>query len=736
MGDIGVIVPRLGRDVALGADTLSLLQAIAASFAVADGAPQTGDKTQRDMTEDVIVTAQRRHERHLDVPIAMSVISQDDLARRGALDLSDVIGAASGVSITGFTGGNASNLVAIRGVAGQVLPIGSAQPVAIYLDGVYLSRPDAAFFGFDDVERVEVLRGPQGTLYGRNATAGAINIVTRTPGAALRGGGEVRVGNLDAISARGAVSGPLFARVFGGLSGSYLRHDGMIRNTVTGARLNDRDAYTVRGQLRHPSADGRFNAVLAADVMRDHATPVFKNAYDASGMFLGIGDPSAFASDAASEARTLRRTTSKGLALTLTHRPRATLELVSITSWRDFDSTLAYDADATAAAFLLTGATNHSASFSQELRGVFKGQRLRATGGASLFTERARYGLSTSAPVSAPRFDHLVDRSDLAAFALFGQFEVDLADRLTLVSGLRYDRERRDFTIDYRRSPTPGRLLSGKIRASAIIPSLTLAYRASPSLLTYMKVGRGYQPPGFNFAPGAAATVANTFRSETLWAYEAGAKAEFADRRVTLNAAAFLYDYSDIQIRSTVGLGLSRVDNAASARLGGVEASIVAKLPVGFAVHAQGVFLHARYRAFCQPFSAGDPQGADPLCAPGLADRSGNRLNLAPRWSGGLGLDYSRRLRTGRLSASITYDLSSSVFYVGAGNEAALRGGAWSMLGGQLAFQIDNGPEVFAYGRNLTDERFLSFAARVSSSSAFQVISDPRTYGGGIRYRF
>jgi iron complex outermembrane receptor protein len=511
-----------------GSGGLSLLQAILAPLAAYEA------------TDEVIVTAQRRRERHQDVPIALSVMGQDELARRGARDLSDLAGAAPGLSIAGFTGGNASNLVSIRGVAGQVLPIGSGQPVAIYLDGVYLSRPDAAFFGFDDVERVEVLRGPQGALYGRNATAGAINIITRSPGSAVRGGAEVRVGNLEAISARGSVSTPLSESLSAGLSGSYLRHDGAIRNAVTGDRLNGRDARTIRGQLRYRSTDHRFEAVLSGDLTRDRATPVFKNGYDPSGAFVGIGDPDVFASDAASQARTARRTKNDGVALILTHHPLDRLELVSITSWRDFDSTVVYDADASAAPSLLTGATNHSAAFSQEVRGVFSGRRGRVTAGASLFTERARYGLSTGAPTAPPSFSHLVDRSDLTAWAVFSQFEVDLADRLTLVAGLRYDRESRDFTIDYRRAPLPGRLLSGKVRDSVLIPSLGLSYRAGPGLLLYAKASRGYQPPGFNFAPGASTTVANTFRPETLWAYEAGGKAELLDRRVAVDAAAFL----------------------------------------------------------------------------------------------------------------------------------------------------------------------------------------------------
>lgn len=699
----------------------------------ADASPSLAAET----AEEIIVTAQRRRERLQDVPIAMTAIGHDELSQRGATDLSDLAGAVPGLSITGFTGGNASNFVSIRGVAGQVLPIGSGHPAALYIDGVYLSRPDAAFFGLDDVERIEVLRGPQGTLYGRNATAGAINIVTRSPDASFKGGGELAYGRFDSFSGRGSLQAPLGAGFSAGISGSYNYHDGYIRNTVTGNQMNSRDAYTVRGKLRYESSDSRFDAVLAGDYTHDEATPIFKNAFLSSGVFVGIRDPEEFASDPASEAQTLRETVNRGVALTLSYQLHDALELVSVTSWREFGSATIYDADASELPALITGADNRSDTFSQEIRSVFSGRRVRATAGANLFTERASYGLSTSPPTTTPSFKHLFDTSDLIAWALFSQMEFDLVEQLTAVAGLRYNIELRDFTIDYRNAAVPGSLHVGRISDEVLIPSLSVVYRMDPEVLFYAKASRGYQAPGFNFAPGATATAVNTFDAETLWAYEIGAKTQLFDRRITFNAAAFYYDYTNIQIRSTVGLGLSRVDNAAAAVLQGVEASLSANLPRGFSIGSQATYLHARYRQFCQAVSAGEPQSTDALCGPGLADRSGNRLNLAPTWSGGINIRYATQVgQAGRLSANTTYDFSSGVFYVGAANEPELSSGSWGVFGARLGFQVTNGPEFFVYGRNLTDDRFRTFTARVAPTSIFEVVNDPRTFGVGIGYRF
>lgn len=687
---------------------------------------------------EIIVTAQRRAERLQDVPIAITALGSDQLAQRGAVDLANLVGAVPGLSISGFTGANGSNVVSIRGVTGQVLAIGSGQATAIYIDGVYLSRPDAAFFALDDVERIEVLRGPQGALYGRNATAGAINIITREPGTELQGGGELSYGNFDTVSARASLTGPLGGGFSAGISGGYNRHDGYIRNTVTGNRLNDREAYTLRGKLRFTSSDDRFSAVLAGDYVHDDATPVFKNSILLpSGEFVGIGNPEEFSSDAATEAQTQRRTINKGVSLTLNYEASNTLDLVSITAFRDIDVLAIYDADGSQLPALVAGTQNDSQTFSQEIRAVYTGDRFRATVGANVFTEDASFGLSVVPPTGIQNFATPFDTSDLTAWAIFSQLEFDLTDQLTLVGGLRYNNEKRDFTVDYRGAPVPGPLFTGTVSDEKLIPSIGVNFKPSSDVLIYGKISQGYQAPGFNFAPGPTASEANTFGAETLWAYEVGAKTQFFDRRATLNVAGFWYDYSDIQVRSTIGVGLTRVDNAASATLKGIEASFDLTPLDGLSLGVQATYLHARYGDFCQPISGGDPQAMDPLCSPGLADRSGNRLNLAPTWSGGINAGYETEVgNAGKLSASVTYDFASSVFYVGAANEEELRSGSWGALGARIGFQLRNGPEIFVYGKNLTDERHLAFIGRVAPTSAPEVMNDPRTYGIGISYHF
>lgn len=719
--------------------SLCALSTSVATYAQTPSRPESeqADATYSAEPSDIVVTAQRREERLQDVPIAITALGNEQLSERGAVDLAGLAGAVPGLSISGFTGANASNVISIRGVTGQVLAIGAGQATAVYIDGVYLSRPDAAFFGLDDVERLEVLRGPQGTLYGRNATAGAINIITRTPSREWRGGGEVSYGNFETVAARGSISGPIGGGLAFGLSGSFNKHDGYIRNTVTGNKLADRNAFTLRGKLRYATDDDAFSAEVAGDYTRDRATPVFKNGV-VGGVFVGMGNPEEFSTDVGTEALTDRLTKSRGVSLTLNYEASDALDLVSITGWRKINITSIYDADGSAAPAAVAGADNESKTFNQEVRGVFSSGPFRATVGGNYFTEDANFGLSVTPPTAVPYFRNPFDTSDLTAWALFTQLEFDITSRLTLVGGLRYNNEKRDFAIDYRGAlPTAGPLFTGRVSDEAFIPSFGVNYKLDPDVLLYAKVSKGYQAPGFNFAPGAAATKSPTFGPETLWAYELGIKSQFFDRRVTFNAAVFNYDYSDIQIRSTIGVGLTEVQNAASARLRGAEASLNVNAGSGISFAGHVTYLDAKYRDFCQAISGGDPQVNDPICAPGRADRSGNRLNLAPKWSGGVSVNYEGQIgNAGKLSANASYDFSSSVFYLSNANEPGVESGDWGILNGRIGFEIDGGPEVFVYGRNLTDKRFIAFTSRVSAGSVPVVMNEPRTYGVGLRYHF
>lgn len=735
------MIPRHRRGVrAASSLTLALiLGAGIAPAAFAQGAPSGADNQQGEAA-DIIVTAQRRSERLQDVPIAISALGSEALSNTMATDIGALRASVPGLTISTSAGINASNLVSIRGVGGLAVPIGTSQATAFYVDGVYLSRPDAAFFSLDDVERVEVLRGPQGTLYGRNATAGAINIITREPGKDVKASFDLNTGNYEAVNVRGSVSGPLASGLYAGLSGSYDTRDGYYFNTVTDHRIGGERGYTVRGKLRFAPEGSNFTATLAGDANKRDGAIFIRNQYSAvtpGGVFIGVGDPDLIAIDAASEALSTSRTKGRGVSLTMTYGT-GNIDLTSITAYRTIDTYIAYDVDGTAAPILITAIDNRGKTFSQELRGVYSSGPVNLTLGGNYYHEKASVGYASQSPFTPLLLTNPYTETTVDAYALFGQLEYEVLPRLTLVGGLRLNYETRDFAVDYSRAPTPGGIGKGNVSDTVLIPSVGVNFKADRHLLLYAKYGQGYQAPGYNGFVGLSSTsLVNTFGAEKLNAYEIGFKSQFFDNRVTFNAAAFYYDYSDLQVRSVFSTTRIVVNNAAAATIKGAEATVsVSPLDV-LTLSGQATYLDATYNNFCEPITAGSPLAGDPTCAdPTAADRSGNRLNQAPKWSGSVSADLHLPLGDKvKFKANASYTWESNIFYTPP-NEPIVASGGWSRIDARVGVEVQDSVEFYVFGRNLTDKRYIAYSGRGSPLLAQAGLNDPRTYGVGLRYRY
>lgn len=687
---------------------------------------------------DIIVTAQRRAERLQDVPIAISALSASTMEDRNIQTVYDLQGSVPGLSISGFAGVNSTNLVSLRGIAGQPVPIGASQATAVYLDGVYLSKPDAGFFGLKDIERVEVLRGPQGTLYGRNATAGAINIVTHQPGNSFEGSVDASYGNFNSIAVGGYLSGPIGGGFSASISGSASGHDGYYRNTVTGNRIGDASSYTGRAKLRYDNGGG-FDATLSADYTSKKSEDLFTPA-------TLVGGRTVFATKTVStnlEDQIRTRLQTGGVALTINAEASDDFTITSISSYRKFNYFTVYDIDATTATSIQPVFINKNDTFNQEVRGVYDAGPLRFTVGANYYNEKAEVFLRVN-PVAYTKTALRADprphaKSDLAALAAFGQFEYDLADTLTVVGGARLNYEKRDFSIDYSTAGTPGQYppIIGKVSDTAILPSFGLNYKPDRDVLLYAKASLGYQSPGFAYQPGAGGAL-NTFGAEKLWAYEAGVKTQFLDRKVTLNAAAFYYDYKDLQLRRLITSLISRIENAGAASVKGIEADLTINPVEGLTLTGQVTYSKGVYTDFCEGITTGTPQNNDAQCvgtpAP-TADRAGNQLNQAPRWTGGFGVNYATPVSDSvKLKLNANYAFESNSYFTAA-NERQVSTGGWHRLDARAGVELDNGLEVYAFGRNLTDNRYIVMAFRFGGAVS-AVVSDPATYGIGASFKF
>lgn len=718
-------------------------------------------------TEEIIVTAQRREQRLQNVPISISAVGNVELAQRNISDLQQLASAVPGLVITGEATQAAAGLISIRGISGQPSPIGQSQTVAVYIDGQYLSRPDAAFFGLDDVERIEVLRGPQGTLYGRNSTGGAVNIITRDPGTTVRGGADINYGNFNHFSAKGSLSGPLGAGFGAGISASYEKRDGFFTNIVNGDKLGDVERYTVRGKLKYESPDGSFRAVLAGDTGRNTRTVPYRSVYNAAGALINYTDPWQVSVDSIAEGR-IKDTTftqSTGIALTMNYKAADNVEVTSLTNYRYFNSQIVYSVYFGGFGIPVVGrGVNSAKTFSQELRTVATFGALKATIGANYYHENQTFGTASASPptvfgdANAPATNSVLD-----AFGIFTQLEYSITDQLTLVGGLRYNNESRDFLLNYGRTynptgaagapavatppPTgvPGPITPGHIGDATFIPSAGVNFQANPDMLFYAKFSRGYQAPGYNAFPGVFTNGSgglyspiNTFEPEKLDAYEVGAKTQFLDRRVTLNVAGFYYKYSNLQVQHTIGPSQVEIQNAASATVKGIEGSLTVVPVRGLTLSGNLTYLDAKYDRFCEPTSQANPIAGDPICAGTVsdADRSGNQLTNAPKWQGGVAVSYTVPVGTlGEIHANGSYFYQSNSYFA-SNNEPLQATGSINQFDARLGFQLTGGPEIYAYGKNLTNESHLDTAARATALTIFQHYADPRTYGVGVRYRF
>jgi iron complex outermembrane recepter protein len=721
---------RLG--LAMGTSIIALN----GTAALAQETPDSNSSVSQAGDHDIVVTARKRVEVLQDVPVAITALSSEDLASNNVVTAEDVQRVAPGVSISG-SAGPSGTLISVRGISNRETT-GFAQTTAIYLDGVYMPRPESAFFSLDDVERIEVLRGPQGTLYGRNSTAGLINILTRAPGNELSGGVDVSYGNHEEIRARGHVSGPLAGGLSAGISGAYQKRDGFYRNPVTGNDLGDLESYTARGTLRYVSPDGNLDVRLSGDIVRkDEQTVTYRvDLLDPDNPQTIVPNP-IFPSpldthSQADEDRINVHTEQEGGALSINYSVSDNFDLVSLTSLRSYSVNNVYRVT------LCCNTANETFDqFSQEVRGLLTTDAFDLTIGGNYYKEDQDFEIVTRTG------SRIADKSRVEALAGFVSGTWRANEQLSFDAGLRLNHETRDVNsvLSVFTSPVV------HLKDTAWIPSFGVNYKITPDILLYGKVSKGYQAGGYNVVGnvivvgGAPALETDTFGPEQLWAYEVGLKTQFLDGRVTINLAAFHSDYKDIQVTTAVSVDpiVLRTDNAGAAKVDGFEVEMAVEPTDGLTLSIGSSYVHARYTDFCDGTSDtnpanGDVQGNCP--AAGLVQRAGRELPNAPRWTLTLGADYQADLGFGVLRANVSYNhRDSSNFQSNDVRQGET--GAIDNLSARLGVSIgQEGPEIYAYGTNLTNNYYREYASYLGASGTYGRASAPRQYGVGMRYKF
>lgn len=721
--------------------------------------------------EDIVVTAQRQQSSVQKTPIAITAVGGELLKDRGIADLDALTRSIPNVNFTRLA---SDARIFIRGIGLEGIGAGADGRVAVYTDEVVNARPAAALTSLFDVSRVEVLRGPQGTLYGRNATAGAVNIISNDPTRNFEGYAALTVGNYNLIRGEGAISGPLSDTISARLSFQTADRDGFGKNITTGNPVDSERSRAFRAKVRFEPSDS-FHFTLTGDYrwekdnqggyafVRDN--PFFPDADVAAG-FAHPTNPRDRAGD-----DQLFYMENYGITGTAVFQLADRIELTSITGYRHVDQAGRGNVDDSTSLGTSLDLANNASQFSQELRLSAKRGPIDLVAGAYYFHEKNSFYLNQGASglyFGGPQFPRYqgfgqggTQKTD--AYALFAQATIHVTDDFGIDIGGRYSYEKRavdqynqlDFINAYAfRRPlatncTPGTpgfnppnpnfvpgstclLVSGtdSNHWSQFDPKVAIHYQFTPTIMGYASYSRGFKSGGYDLG-----ALKPSYNPEKIVDYEAGIKADLFDRRLRVNVGGFYYDYTNLQL--TV-LKLSPTPgpvtlNAGKAKVYGAEVEITA-LPVDdLRLSLNLAYLHTEYTDLFDNNQLGLPE-TDPRGT----DLSGNQFTSAPKYKavGEVGYTFHPGFAdvTPRAELSYTSRVQLSQFNYSFQSQAP----RWE-LNLFLDFVKKDNWTVSLFGRNVTNKLF--YVSEVLSAPFFGspvvgIPAPPRTFGLSVTKHF
>ncbi|MDB5698964.1 MAG: TonB-dependent receptor [Alphaproteobacteria bacterium] len=608
---------------------------------------------------DIVVTATRREERLQDVPVTVTAITGDALT---AADISNV--RTLNQIVPGFTGGRGGGAFfpVIRGVGSTGISVGDEPNVALYVDGVY--QPDAVGNWVDlvEVERVEVLRGPQGTVFGRNATGGLVNVITPDPSFNFRGRVGARYGRLrnDAgdLDLRGYVTGPLSSTLAADLAVNYSHTEGYVKDLVRGSdNLGKDEVVNIRGKLLFKPSD-TVKFVLTGSFMDRSGSPNVPQPYKNNTLgatFPGVILPTGPWQGSLTEDTVLdvrRYNASFQAQFEFEH-----FNLETTSGYSDLDFFQLGDSDSTNIFLESFPARLLSKSFSQEVRLLSNGSgRLQWIVGGYFFDLNGKSPFSLISRRPATGVTSRVFNSTLTTRSYSGFVEgtYEVASDLFFTAGGRYTTEDRTF-----RQVLNGRDVFGKVKSTFDKWTYrgALRYNFAKDANIYASYGTGFKSGVYNMSGLSPVPV----KPENIKAAEVGIKADPADWLRT-NLAIFHYDYKDLQVQAkdTAGPGYL-LQNAATAEIYGGELELTAQATPDLMLRGSVAYLHAQYDKFAAAQSFIPlPVGGNTVVT---ADASGKQLGRAPKWTVNVGAEWGHDLAGGRFGASTNVFYSSKVFY-------------------------------------------------------------------------
>ena len=699
---------------------------------------------------DIVVTARKQSESLQDVPMSISAVAGKDLESAGYAELNDVARLSGNVF---FEAADRSKpQIYIRGVGTRSYDAGSDSSVGIFVDGVYLGRFGAMDMDLMEVERVELLRGPQGSLYGRNTIGGAISVVTRDPSSSLTGklSGELGSSDIggDMLYSLGAsVSGPLTGEnVRGSLSVARRYRKGYQPVSIANIRGGSEDAWSGRGKLMFDMGDATLR--LSADYSHLDGPPLVLAPNQLGGAANNPGpvtpgfttpaeptDPYHLSMDTLGQG-IVKETYGGSAQLNV---PFGAFELTSITALRKLKLKELDDLDGTTLPFQVYLANEDGKQFSQELRVNYNADNLNVLVGAYYSkenvsrTETIKFGpasllaaLVNPAPLKWDFGLNLASKSS----ALFGQIQWEPVAKLSLTLGGRYSWDDKNVVFDTR-STVPGFIISNfttpiSRKWHSFDPSVSLSYKFNDDVMGYASYTSGFKSGAFQFiavSPVVAQQVANP---ESVDSYEAGLRTTLLDRHLRLNAAVFSMNYRDLQqlrvIQFAPGVTAVLTANAANSRIKGFEMEGRAVFNSNWSLDFSYGYLDAKFKNY--------------VFNPTL-DFSGNRMQRAPKSTLSLGLNFETKTGLGELSTRLGYSYRSSIFFEADNNvvDPQSSEGALGLWDASINLKTGNWT-MGIWGRNLTDERYRRQVLNSTGNAQRGIWAEPRTFGARVSYEF
>jgi iron complex outermembrane recepter protein len=629
--------------------------------------------------EDIVVTAERRESTVQDTSVSISAFDADAMKRQGIVEPADLHLHVPGFFFTEGGGNSPITQIAIRGVGNENVTDGGDPGVAFHFDGVYLSRPTAAAAAFFDTERVEVLRGPQGTLYGRNATGGSINVVSKKPTEEWDGLADFSYGNYSSIRARVAGGGPITDWLKFRVAAVREGHDGFLENVAPDSfcldgKCNDIDEQDVGAIRAHILLEPTEDTDLLFTVQYywdDGAAGQYRNDPNtgATSPLPPTGDKRKIRQDLDTSLDLNAKLFTLRLDQDLELGPLGPMRLSAFVSYQEQKWRQDADNDFSEQPWSFTGWTEPSEQWTGEIE-------LASAGDSAFNWIVGFFALSEEASI-----DFLFTDSNPAVFpfryesfgtflshsyAGFAEASYDLS-QFSFRLGLRYTSDEKSkqsgfsFTaLGAPPCPCPPAPFAPFVPDpqgdswNRLTGRLVAEYRPADELMVYASVSKGYKGGG---SLGGNPLQDNIYDPEDIWAYEVGAKTRWFEGRLQANLAAYYNDYEDLQVFILTGFG-AHIENAASAKVGGIELELVSVPFDALQLDATMAWNHAEYTEY----TSADPVPAG-LGGATTTDQSGNRLNRTPEWSVNIGSQYSFKLGSSTLTPRFDWHYQSEAFF-------------------------------------------------------------------------